>query len=64
MNPQIYPGEKWKERDKRMPIPATVISVDEDFVYLQRDRRTRVRISNFLKRFDKVEHAPRTTELL
>ena len=56
--PHIYPGEKWKERDRRAVLLATVLRVDEQFVYIERFRKTRVRIANFLARFDKVEHAP------
>jgi len=56
---QVYPGEKWMEREPRILIPAVVLKVDDGFVYLQRQRKTRVRIDRFLERFDKVEHAPR-----
>jgi hypothetical protein len=55
---QIYAGEKWMENEPRILLPATVLRVDSNFVYLQRDRKTRVRLDRFLKRFRKVSDAP------
>lgn len=59
--PVIRVGQIWREKDRRVPVPAVVLEFDGEsgFVVLQRaSRKTRVRVSNLRARFTLIAAGP------